>query len=452
VGKLRARPSLLTPPPAPIAHAGGPADYNYDETLTTLRYADRAKQIKNKPRINEDPKDAMLREFQEEIARLRSRLAEEEARAKATTTVLIDGKEVVVPAAAAGAERIVEKLVGVSEEEVAALRERATKERAELMARAEEERRQLLLAAAKTDEERRRIEAQLSEQQAAHDLAIAEKSNLESQLQAMQEKLLMGGQVMDKAARQEDELRRAQVELEERRRQEATLARELEEANVMIEEQYASMAEELEAKTRKLKKVWNKYQAAQQEIKDLSEEFQVERADMLDTIRELNKQLKLKQLLLDSFVPVQDIERLESRALWDETADEPEWQIMRFELAGNRMRVRRPPSVLTNAHETLFGAMPMAEARPTSNYAIAQSQADSDPRYRPDNVAAFDLEWLAGTTKEAYSPGAGKLSVASDVRAVLEAPVEEDPRGAPSAAGGGEGGKRKSSKSSSSRR
>merc|ERR1719446_841520 len=33
----------------------GPADYNYDETLTTLRYANRAKSIKNKPRINEDP-------------------------------------------------------------------------------------------------------------------------------------------------------------------------------------------------------------------------------------------------------------------------------------------------------------------------------------------------------------------------------------------------------------
>lgn len=40
-----------------------PADYNYDETLSTLRYADRAKQIKNKPRINEDPKDALLREY-----------------------------------------------------------------------------------------------------------------------------------------------------------------------------------------------------------------------------------------------------------------------------------------------------------------------------------------------------------------------------------------------------
>ena len=45
----------------------GPADYNYDETLSTLRYANRAKNIKNKPKINEDPKDAMLREYQDEI-------------------------------------------------------------------------------------------------------------------------------------------------------------------------------------------------------------------------------------------------------------------------------------------------------------------------------------------------------------------------------------------------
>jgi hypothetical protein len=52
----------------------GPADYNYDETLSTLRYANRAKNIKNKPKINEDPKDAMLREFQEEIKRLKDQL------------------------------------------------------------------------------------------------------------------------------------------------------------------------------------------------------------------------------------------------------------------------------------------------------------------------------------------------------------------------------------------
>ena len=41
----------------------GPADYNFDETLSSLRYASRAKNIKNKPKINEDPKDAMIRQF-----------------------------------------------------------------------------------------------------------------------------------------------------------------------------------------------------------------------------------------------------------------------------------------------------------------------------------------------------------------------------------------------------
>jgi len=52
----------------------GPADYNYDETLSTLRYANRAKNIKNKPKINEDPKDAMLREYQKEIKALKAQL------------------------------------------------------------------------------------------------------------------------------------------------------------------------------------------------------------------------------------------------------------------------------------------------------------------------------------------------------------------------------------------
>ena len=54
--------------------ACGPADYNVDETISTLRYASRAKNIENKPRINEDPKDAMIREFHDEITRLRAEL------------------------------------------------------------------------------------------------------------------------------------------------------------------------------------------------------------------------------------------------------------------------------------------------------------------------------------------------------------------------------------------
>lgn len=49
----------------------GPSSYNYSETVTTLRYAHRAKTIQNKPVKNEDPQDAKLKEYQQEIAKLR---------------------------------------------------------------------------------------------------------------------------------------------------------------------------------------------------------------------------------------------------------------------------------------------------------------------------------------------------------------------------------------------
>ena len=53
-----------------------PANYNYDETMSTLRYADRAKKIKNKPTVNEDPKDALLKKYEDEIKQLKEVLAQ----------------------------------------------------------------------------------------------------------------------------------------------------------------------------------------------------------------------------------------------------------------------------------------------------------------------------------------------------------------------------------------
>uniref|UniRef100_A0A8B9IXD0 plus-end-directed kinesin ATPase n=1 Tax=Amazona collaria TaxID=241587 RepID=A0A8B9IXD0_9PSIT len=51
-----------------------PADINYDETLSTLRYADRAKQIRCNAVINEDPNNKLIRELKDEVARLRDLL------------------------------------------------------------------------------------------------------------------------------------------------------------------------------------------------------------------------------------------------------------------------------------------------------------------------------------------------------------------------------------------
>lgn len=52
-----------------------PADINYEETLSTLRYADRAKQIKTKATINEDPTEKLIRDLQEENEKLKALLA-----------------------------------------------------------------------------------------------------------------------------------------------------------------------------------------------------------------------------------------------------------------------------------------------------------------------------------------------------------------------------------------
>ncbi|XP_015118817.1 osmotic avoidance abnormal protein 3 isoform X2 [Diachasma alloeum] len=51
-----------------------PSDDNGEETLSTLRYAARARCIKNKPVVNEDPKDALLRQYQLELQRLKKLL------------------------------------------------------------------------------------------------------------------------------------------------------------------------------------------------------------------------------------------------------------------------------------------------------------------------------------------------------------------------------------------
>jgi len=54
-----------------------PADINYDETLSTLRYADRAKAIVCKAVINEDANAKLIRDLKEEIIKLRELLKHE---------------------------------------------------------------------------------------------------------------------------------------------------------------------------------------------------------------------------------------------------------------------------------------------------------------------------------------------------------------------------------------
>ena len=42
-----------------------PAESNFDETLNTLKYASRARKIKNKPKVNRDPNSQLIIELRQ---------------------------------------------------------------------------------------------------------------------------------------------------------------------------------------------------------------------------------------------------------------------------------------------------------------------------------------------------------------------------------------------------
>ena len=226
----------------------GPAGYNYDETLSTLRYANRAKNIKNKPKINEDPKDAMLREFQEEIARLKAQIASGEgggggggggygaAEAKATVR-----KEVVEVEKKVMVEKVKEVVVGLSKEDMQQIQAQMADEKRKMQERAEVQMSELMDQAKTTDEERELLREQLADEEDARAEAVETQRTLKGKLKAMENKLIQGGKMLDEAARQEAELRRTEAELEEKKEQEKQLAVELakkEEANFALEEKY----------------------------------------------------------------------------------------------------------------------------------------------------------------------------------------------------------------------
>eukprot|EP00397_Hematodinium_sp_SG-2012_P013103 GEMP01013296.1.p1 GENE.GEMP01013296.1~~GEMP01013296.1.p1 ORF type:complete len:730 (+),score=153.45 GEMP01013296.1:191-2380(+) len=315
----------------------GPADYNYDETMSTLRYAYRAKSIQNKPRINEDPKDAMIREFQEEIHRLKAELANRgPAGNDGTVTQEVE-------------ERIVEKVVevekeiivdtGISADDLKAIEGRMQKERDSIKAKLEKEKKKLAEQKDLADAEREELLGKLEEKQRAAEAQNAEQADMLSKLKAMEEKMLVGSQVMEKALAQEMELRRQQAELSERERGEKRMVDMLkreEDEKLDLEERFISIEDQVLKLKMKLEKLWGRYKTATNEIQELQEQCQREREDILDTIREFQKEAKLKSLIIDMFIPIDERFRIEDRTTWDEELNKP--TVYRLHTAGNNQK------------------------------------------------------------------------------------------------------------------
>ena len=176
--------------------------------------------------------------------------------------------------------------------------------------------------------------------------------------------------------------------------------RDQESKKAEAEEKFGSIEEEVEKKTRKLEKLIRKVTEAEREVSDLSSEFQREREEMLDTIRQLARQIKLKDLILEGFAPSHKVKQLEERAVFDDEA----WRLKPLA----QTLVQRP-------HST------KGLRRPETEYARHRAQYDPDPRYKAENIVLLDLEHVDRTTQDYAGP-----DMRSHCAVILETPLDAE--------------------------
>uniref|UniRef100_A0AAR2L2R9 Kinesin-like protein n=1 Tax=Pygocentrus nattereri TaxID=42514 RepID=A0AAR2L2R9_PYGNA len=366
----------------------GPASYNLEETLTTLRYSNRAKNIKNKPRINEDPKDALLREFQEEIARLKEQLEKRSGKKKKKRRRRKFGE--------AGEELDDDNNADYWREQQEKL---------------EKERKAIMEDHSLVAEEKQRL---LREKEKKMDDLHREKEALEmlaSKVKAMESKLLVGGKnIVDHTNEQQRILEQKRHEIAEQKRREREMQQEMEcrdEETLELKETYSSLQQEVDIKTKKLKKLFAKLQAVKAEIHDVQEDHIKERQELEQTQNELTRELKLKHLIIENFIPLEEKNKIVVRATFDEEDDT--WKMRPItRIQDDQQMMSRPVSAV-------------GYRRPLSQHARMAMMMRPDARYRAENILMLELDLPSRTTKEYEEP-----VIAPKVAAALEDALREE--------------------------
>lgn len=293
-----------------------PSNSNYVETISTLRYASRAKSIQNRTHINEEPKDALLRHFQEEIAELKRQLGEG---AIENSPDLTDDD--------ANGEEDIDFDAGNSKEELQNIMEKKKSRKGEAKNDAAESEKELL-AANVVEREKELLRAKI------------EQESLLTKLQTLENKILVGGEnLLEKADAQEKLLDASIAQLEEATKNELKLKESLqkkEAERIDIEERYSSLQEECIGKTKKLHRVMQMLMGIKSELADQQQEQQREKEGILESIRILSRELALCELVLSSYIPREYINMIEGFTQWNE--DVGDWQLKCVAYTGNNMR------------------------------------------------------------------------------------------------------------------
>ena len=247
--------------------------------------------------------------------------------------------------------------------------------------------------------------AEVNEKQNLISCKQIERQKLAKQVEELESRLLRGGKnITDHTNEQQRELEKKRSQLAEQKRREREMLQllEKEEENTCeIASTFTSLQQEVEAKTAKLKKMFSRLQAVKQEIVDLQDEFSNDRADMQQTQEDLTKELKLKSLIIENFIPPEEKKKIINRAFFDE--DEDCWKLRELMQGSPSSSVlKRPVSSSTR--------------RPISEYAKAQAALHHNPRFKGENIMVLELDPSARTTRDWDGP-----EVAPQVAAALQA-------------------------------
>ena len=90
-----------------------------------------------------------------------------------------------------------------------------------------------------------------------------------------------------------------------------------------FKENFSSLQQEIDYKTRKLRKMYARWQSVRTEVSELSDEFSRQRRELEETQEVLLKELRLKQLIISHFVPPEFRRQITPRLCYDE--DDEKW-------------------------------------------------------------------------------------------------------------------------------
>ena len=126
-----------------------------------------------------------------------------------------------------------------------------------------------------------------------------------------------------------------------------------------FKENFSSLQQEIDYKTRKLRKMYSRWLNLKQEMSDLGDEFSNQRRELEQTQETLLKELRLKQVIINNFIPHEFKRQMTHRLNYDE--DEERWYLA-------------PPDNLP----PLRNRASKTEIRPTSDFEKAARLAE-DP-------------------------------------------------------------------------